>query len=119
MRQQIHDLEVVWHNIFQQVDCTLADYLPALNAFVQADCINHPSGSSFAKLHPTIDDPMTFIPPLIHIAAALIVLAHIALLLIFLCSLYRLEKMKLFTARGLVSLTDKVHTGEGVGLREG
>jgi hypothetical protein len=62
---------------------------------------------------------MTFIPPLIHIAAALIVLAHIALLLIFLCSLYRLEKMKLFTARGLVSLTDKVHTGEGVGLREG
>ena len=34
MGQQIHDLEVVWHYIFQQVDCTLADYLPALNVFV-------------------------------------------------------------------------------------
>ena len=90
MRQEIHDLEVVWHYVFQQVDCTLADYLPALNAFVQAYCINHSGGSSFAKLHPPIDDPMTFIPLLIHIATALIVLAHIALLLLVLYSLNRL-----------------------------
>ena len=90
MRQQIHDLEVMRYYIFQQVDCTLADYLPALNAFVQADCINHSSGSSFAKLHPPIDNPMSFIPPLIHIAAALIVFAHIELLLIFFSSLNRL-----------------------------
>jgi hypothetical protein len=90
MRQEIHDLKEVRHYVFQQIDCTLADYLPALNAFVQADCTDHSSGSSFAKLHPTFDDPSIFIPPLIHIAVTLIFLAQIALLLIFFCFLNRL-----------------------------
>lgn len=88
MRQQSHNLEVVRHYVFQQVDCTLADYLPALIAFAQANCINHSSRSSFTKLHPSLDEPSTFPPPLIHIAAPLIiVVTYIALLLIFFCVL--------------------------------
>ena len=88
MGQQSHDLEVVWHYIFQQVDSTLADYLPSLIGFVQADCIDHSSRSSFTKLHPAFYYASTFSPPLIHIAAALIiVITHITLLLIFFCIL--------------------------------
>ncbi len=87
MRQQIHDLEVVWDYVFQQVYSTLADYLPAFIAFIQAYCIDHSSGSSFAKLHPPIDDSPTIILPLVHITAALVVVTHIALLLVFFCVL--------------------------------